>query len=62
MRCPTCRKRVDGSPANPHRPFCSERCRTTDLARWAGEGYRVPGTSVEDREHPDDSPKKKLLH
>jgi endogenous inhibitor of DNA gyrase (YacG/DUF329 family) len=25
------------------RPFCSERCRTEDLARWADERYRVPG-------------------
>jgi endogenous inhibitor of DNA gyrase (YacG/DUF329 family) len=32
-----------------------------DLGTWAGEGYRVPGASVEDREHPDDL-KKKLLN
>ena len=25
-------------------PFCSERCRLIDLARWLGEEYRVPGT------------------
>jgi endogenous inhibitor of DNA gyrase (YacG/DUF329 family) len=24
------------------RPFCSERCRRIDLARWLGEAYRVP--------------------
>ena len=24
------------------RPFCSERCRMQDLARWASESYRVP--------------------
>ena len=24
------------------RPFCSERCKTQDLARWADESYRVP--------------------
>jgi endogenous inhibitor of DNA gyrase (YacG/DUF329 family) len=35
----------------------------TDLGTWAGEGYRVPGGKVEDREHPDDvSRKKKTLH
>jgi len=27
---------------NPHRPFCSERCRLHDLGNWASEHYRVP--------------------
>jgi endogenous inhibitor of DNA gyrase (YacG/DUF329 family) len=27
----------------PWRPFCSERCKLQDLARWAGGGYAVPG-------------------
>jgi uncharacterized protein len=49
------------SSANRFRPFCSERCRMVDLGTWADEGYRVPGSKVEDREHPDDL-KKKLLH
>lgn len=26
----------------PDYPFCSKRCRTIDLGRWLGEGYRVP--------------------
>jgi len=47
--------------ANRFRPFCSERCQMVDLGTWAGEGYRVPGAAVEDREHPDDR-KKKLLN
>jgi len=25
------------------RPFCSERCRNEDLARWADGRYNVPG-------------------
>jgi len=25
------------------RPFCSERCRNEDLARWADERYRMAG-------------------
>jgi len=37
------------------RPFCSERCRTEDLARWAEGRYRVPGAPVpppdEDQDH-----------
>jgi endogenous inhibitor of DNA gyrase (YacG/DUF329 family) len=49
------------TPANRFRPFCSERCQMADLGKWAGEGYRVPGGAVEDREHPDDL-KKKLLN
>jgi endogenous inhibitor of DNA gyrase (YacG/DUF329 family) len=39
------------------RPFCSERCRTQDLARWADESYRVagePGEIVEDSEKATD--------
>ena len=30
------------SPANPWRPFCSERCRQSDLGAWASESYRIP--------------------
>jgi endogenous inhibitor of DNA gyrase (YacG/DUF329 family) len=33
-----------------------------DLGTWAGEGYSVPGKEVDDREHPEDGPNKKLLH
>jgi endogenous inhibitor of DNA gyrase (YacG/DUF329 family) len=32
---------------NPHRPFCSERCRSSDLGAWVTEQYRIPGSSVE---------------
>ena len=27
------------APGNPHRPFCSERCRNHDLGAWASESY-----------------------
>ncbi len=40
--CPVCRLR-HAWEGNPHRPFCSERCRLIDLGTWAGEGYRIPG-------------------
>jgi endogenous inhibitor of DNA gyrase (YacG/DUF329 family) len=44
-------------PADPAwRPFCSERCKLLDLAKWADGEYRVPG-EAEPREHgnvPDD--------
>jgi hypothetical protein len=35
---------------NPCFPFCSERCRTIDLGRWLGEGYRVPIEGSDDDE------------
>ncbi len=28
------------------RPFCSERCKMLDLARWADGSYRVPAEPV----------------
>ena len=40
--CPTCKTLCEFSPANPHRPFCSERCRLIDLGQWADGTYRVP--------------------
>jgi endogenous inhibitor of DNA gyrase (YacG/DUF329 family) len=41
--CVLCRTRpVD----DRWRPFCSERCRNEDLARWADGRYGVPGEPV----------------
>ncbi|MCA3130892.1 MAG: DNA gyrase inhibitor YacG [Betaproteobacteria bacterium] len=40
--CPCCGKTALWSPANPWRPFCSERCKTVDLGAWASETYRIP--------------------
>lgn len=37
-RCPICQK----PSVAEHRPFCSARCKTIDLGRWLGGGYRVP--------------------
>jgi endogenous inhibitor of DNA gyrase (YacG/DUF329 family) len=51
VSCPTCRRTVSWT-GNPHRPFCSERCRTTDLAAWATERYRIPGNPVTDETVP----------
>jgi len=30
------------------RPFCSERCKLQDLARWADGTYRIAAEPVED--------------
>ena len=41
--CVLCHKRpIDAR----WRPFCSERCRNEDLARWADGGYRVAAEPV----------------
>jgi endogenous inhibitor of DNA gyrase (YacG/DUF329 family) len=41
--CVLCRTR----PADEHwRPFCSERCRNEDLARWADGHYRAASDPV----------------
>jgi endogenous inhibitor of DNA gyrase (YacG/DUF329 family) len=50
VRCPICAAevvQVEGAwPATF--PFCSERCKLLDLAKWLGEGYRIPGSPQED--------------
>lgn len=40
LRCPTCKKAVERTA--PDFPFCSERCRTIDLGKWASGQYVVP--------------------
>lgn len=39
LRCPICRKIVLKSESEF--PFCSERCRTIDLGKWASGAYVV---------------------
>ena len=45
VACPSCRRKAPWQ-GNPHRPFCSERCRLVDLAAWADERYRIPGDPI----------------
>ena len=61
LRCPICKKAV--TTANPEFPFCSERCRTIDLGKWASGQYVIssPVKDTEDEfgaeseaERPDD--------
>jgi len=43
--CVFCRKHpVD----HAWRPFCSERCKLQDLAKWADGDYRVGGEKISD--------------
>jgi len=52
LRCPICRKIVLQSEAEY--PFCSERCRTIDLGKWASGGY-VISSPLNDPESGDSS-------
>jgi endogenous inhibitor of DNA gyrase (YacG/DUF329 family) len=53
--CVFCRRH----PVDPAwRPFCSERCKIQDLARWADGRYRVPAD--ESQESRDDSQESKV--
>lgn len=39
LRCPICRTIVPID--DPNVPFCSDRCRTIDLGKWASGEYRI---------------------
>ena len=49
LRCPICRKLVKKTDTDF--PFCSERCRTIDLGKWASGAY-VISSPVKDAEEP----------
>ena len=50
--CVYCRQR----PVAPAwRPFCSERCKLLDLARWVDGEYRIPDTGDEEPDDDDTS-------
>lgn len=41
--CPLC-----GKPqVEEHSPFCSRGCKSRDLLKWLGEGYRIPGPAAD---------------
>ncbi len=42
VTCPLCRQSTEYSTENAYRPFCSERCKMTDLGLWAKEEYTIP--------------------
>ena len=42
VSCPNCGKLSIYSELNAFRPFCSENCKTGDLAAWASDEYRLP--------------------
>jgi hypothetical protein len=46
VKCPTCRREVEWSPASVYRPFCSDRCRLIDLGAWLTEQHKIPEDPV----------------
>ena len=44
-KCPICKKEIQRSDAEF--PFCSERCRTMDLAKWASGEYKISSPILE---------------
>lgn len=59
VKCPQCQKLMKYDTANSWRPFCSERCKTLDLANWAEEKYRISEALDQTEEAP--SFEKKML-
>jgi endogenous inhibitor of DNA gyrase (YacG/DUF329 family) len=39
LHCPICKKVVKST--DPESPFCSDRCRTIDLGKWASGAYVI---------------------
>lgn len=43
-KCPICGR----TAADEFKPFCSKRCRDTDLAKWLGGKYAIAGAPARD--------------
>jgi uncharacterized protein len=48
LRCPICKKAVKNDDADF--PFCSERCRTIDLGKWASGAYVISSPVCDSKE------------
>jgi endogenous inhibitor of DNA gyrase (YacG/DUF329 family) len=56
VTCPRCGEERPLA-GNPHRPFCSERCKMLDLDRWFSGKYSMPVVEAdEDLPDPDEGP------
>lgn len=53
--CPNCRQPAPTGAGNPWRPFCSERCKMSDLGGWFAERFSIP--AEDDAEPPADPPR-----
>lgn len=52
ITCPICGELTTWQE-NPHRPFCSERCKMQDLGAWLLQQYSIPGPPLEEEEDGD---------
>jgi len=50
FKCPTCSSSTIYDIKNPFRPFCSSRCKDTDIIAWAEEGFRIEGAPPQSEE------------
>lgn len=46
--CSNCGELTSLGKDNPWRPFCSERCKTTDLGAWLSDRYSVAADQDDD--------------
>jgi len=53
FHCPICRKELKST--DPEFPFCTERCRTIDLGRWASGAYVISSTPQDTSDTTPDS-------
>jgi len=53
LRCPICKQPVKSSGAEF--PFCSPRCRTIDLGKWASGAYVISSPVSDTSEGVEDS-------
>ncbi len=53
MKCVKCKK-LEVTRGSKYYPFCSERCKLSDLGAWSAEDYRIPVTN-QDSEAVQDS-------
>ena len=60
VACPACGKSTAFTANNRWRPFCSERCRVSDLGAWATESYKIPAEEADDDNLAPDDPADRL--
>lgn len=58
-RCPICKKKTD-LDKDADFPFCSERCRLTDLGNWSSEKYKISEPAADESEA--DAPRPSAPH
>jgi endogenous inhibitor of DNA gyrase (YacG/DUF329 family) len=48
LHCPICKKAVKNGDTDF--PFCSDRCRSIDLGKWASNEYVIPSAGADAEE------------